>query len=100
MLGVHIISAGCKKVEIKPNLGNLSRVKGTYPTPYGIISVECKRLENGKIHTKWTAPEEIEVISEKKGVNMIEFDRDKDIFYLTPKAPPMQCKCRMVRYQL
>ena len=66
VLGIHIISAGCKKVEIKPNLGNLSWAKGTYPTPYGIISVECKRLENGEIHTKWTAPEEIEVILEKQ----------------------------------
>lgn len=65
VLGIHIISAGCKKVEIKPNLGNLSWAKGTYPTPYGIISVECRRLENGEIHTKWTAPEEIKVISEK-----------------------------------
>lgn len=65
VLGIHILSSGCKKVEIKPNLGNLSRVKGTYPTPYGIISVECKRLENGEIHTKWTAPDEIEVVLEK-----------------------------------
>lgn len=71
VLGIHIISAGCKKVEIKPNLGNLNWAKGTYPTPYGIISVECKRLENGEIHTKWTAPEEIEVISEKYGKNII-----------------------------
>lgn len=62
VLGIHILSVGCKKVEIKPNLGDLSWAKGTYPTPYGIISVECRRLENGEIHTKWTAPEEIEVI--------------------------------------
>ena len=52
-------------------MGNLSWAKGTYPTPYGIISVECKRLENGEIHTKWTAPEEIEVVSEKYGKNII-----------------------------
>ena len=71
VLGIHIISAGCKKVEIKPNLGNLNWAKGTYPTPYGIISVECKRLENGEIQTKWTAPEEIEVISEKYCKNII-----------------------------
>ena len=49
-------------VEIKPNLGNLNWAKGTYPTPYGIISVKCKRLENGEIHTEWTAPKEIEII--------------------------------------
>ena len=65
VLGIHILSSGCKKIEIKPNLGNLSWAKGTYPTPYGIISVDCRRIENGEIHTKWTAPEEIEVISEK-----------------------------------
>lgn len=65
VLGIHILSSGCKKIGIKPNLGNLSWAKGTYPTPYGIISVDCRRLENGEIHTKWTAPEEIEVISEK-----------------------------------
>lgn len=62
VMGIHILSTGCKKVEIKPNLGNLNWVKGTYPTPYGIISVECKRLENGEIHTEWTAPKEIEII--------------------------------------
>ena len=62
VLGIHILSAGCKKVEIKPNLGNLRWAKGTYPTPYGIISVESKRSENGEIHTEWTAPKDIEVI--------------------------------------
>lgn len=34
VFGIHILSSGCKKVEIKPNLGNLSWAKGTYPTPY------------------------------------------------------------------
>lgn len=62
VLGIHILSSGCKKVEIKPNLGNLNWAKGTYPTPYGVISVKCKRLLNGEIHTEWTAPKEIEII--------------------------------------
>lgn len=70
-VALALIHSLCKKVEIKPNLGNLSWAKGTHPTPYGIISVECKRLENGEIHTKWTALEEIEVISEKYGKNII-----------------------------
>ena len=65
VLGIHILSLGCKKVAIKPNLGNLRWAKGTYPTPHGIISVECRRLENGEIDTKWTAPDEIEVLSGK-----------------------------------
>lgn len=62
VLGIHILDVGCKKVEIKPNLGNLSWAKGTYPTPYGIISVECKRSKDGEIHTEWAAPKEIEVV--------------------------------------
>ena len=62
VLGVHILDVGCKKVEIKPNLGNLSWAKGTYPTPYGIISVECKRSKDGEIHTEWATPKEIEVV--------------------------------------
>lgn len=61
VLGIHVLVAGCKKVEIRPNLGNLSWAKGTYPTPYGVISVECRRSENGEIHTEWKAPKEIEV---------------------------------------
>lgn len=62
VLGIHILDVGCKKVEIKPNLGNLSWAKGTYPTPYGIISVECKRSKDGEIHTEWATPKEIEVV--------------------------------------
>ena len=62
VLGIHILVVGCKTVEIKPNLGNLSWAKGTYPTPYGIISVECKRSKDGEIHTEWATPKEIEVV--------------------------------------
>lgn len=64
VLGIHILSVGCKKIEIKPNLGNLNWAKGEYPTPYGMVKVKCKRLSNGKIETVWNAPEEIEIINE------------------------------------
>lgn len=60
VLGVHIKEAGCKKVEIIPDLGGLSWVKGKFPTPYGEIEIE-HRMVNGKIETKISAPKEIDV---------------------------------------
>ena len=61
VLGIKITEAGCRKIEIKPNLGNLSFANGTYPTPYGIITVKISRTECG-IKTEYTAPKEIEII--------------------------------------
>ena len=61
VLGVHIIEPGCKKVLIKPQLGDLEWVKGTYPTPYGNISLE-HRMENGEIISQIDAPKEIEIV--------------------------------------
>lgn len=61
ILGIQILEVGCKKLSIKPNLGNLSWAKGTYPTPYGVVSVEARR-ENGELITKIEAPKEIEIV--------------------------------------
>lgn len=43
VLGIEILQPGCRKVRVSPNLGTLEWVKGTYPTPYGLIKVEAKR---------------------------------------------------------
>lgn len=61
VLGIKILEPGCKKIAIKPNLGNLSFAKGTYPTPYGIISVECSS-DKGRVTVSYSAPEEIEIL--------------------------------------
>lgn len=61
ILGIRIVSPGCKKVSIKPNLGDLEWVKGTYPTPYGTITVEAKRIGNA-VETKIDVPDGIEVV--------------------------------------
>jgi len=55
VLGVQVLEPGCKTVKIAPCLGDLEWVKGTYPTPYGIIEIE-HRKENGTIKTKVNAP--------------------------------------------
>lgn len=62
VLGIKIMEPGCRKIEIQPNLCGLTRVKGTYPTPEGILKVEHKLQKNGKIKTTVHAPEGIEVI--------------------------------------
>lgn len=61
ILGVQILEAGCKKISVKPNLGSLSWVKGTYPTPYGVVRIESKR-EHGEIITQIEAPVEVEIV--------------------------------------
>lgn len=60
VLGIEILEAGCKKIKIKPNLGDLQWAKGTYPTPYGLITVEVKK-ENGKQVISVDAPKEVSV---------------------------------------
>ncbi|MBQ7654332.1 MAG: hypothetical protein IJS17_04595 [Clostridia bacterium] len=62
VLGVTILKPGCKELSIKANLGDLSYAKGEYPTPYGNIIISHKKLADGSIETKISAPEEIKII--------------------------------------
>lgn len=62
VLGIEILEPGCKKIRINPNLGQLSWAKGTYPTPYGILSVSCEKQEDGSLKVEYSAPEGITVI--------------------------------------
>ncbi len=62
VLGIKILSPGCKKISVKPNLGDLEYASGTYPTPYGIISVDCRK-NDGKTELSYSAPDEIEIIT-------------------------------------
>ncbi len=63
VLGFEILEPGCRKVRIKPSLGNLTYAEGKYPTPYGVISVKHE-MKNGKIETTYTAPDEVEIVLE------------------------------------
>lgn len=62
ILGVKVVEAGCKKIEIKPNLVDLDWVEGTYPTPYGVIKIKHTKTADGKIETKIDAPKEVTLI--------------------------------------
>ena len=61
VLGVTIIEKGYKKLSVKPQLCHLKWVKGSIPTPFGIVYIDAKN-ENGKIVTKIDAPKEIEIV--------------------------------------
>ena len=51
VLGVHIAEAGCKKLIIKPRLAGLEFVKGRFPTPYGAVEIEHRRVGEKVIST-------------------------------------------------
>jgi len=61
VLGIRIAAAGCKKVELCPNLGDLDWAEGAYPTPLGVLLVRCEKRPDGSVKTSWTAPEGMEV---------------------------------------
>ncbi len=63
VLGIKPAAPGCREVTIRPNLGDLEWVKGTYPTPYGIIRVEHRRKEDGTIDSKIELPEGVSLVS-------------------------------------
>src|SRR5690625_975648 len=64
ILGIKVEAPGCKRVRIEPNLGDLKWAEGTYPTPYGKISLK-HTVKEGKIETEINAPREIEIICSK-----------------------------------
>lgn len=47
VLGVDFASAGCENPIIKPHLGDIEWVKGSIPTPDGVLTVEHKKTAKG-----------------------------------------------------
>ena len=62
VLGVEIMEPGCRKIRVKPNLCGLQWVRGTYPTPEGVLEIEHRVQKNGGVKTVIRAPKGIEVI--------------------------------------
>ncbi|WP_100407099.1 alpha-L-rhamnosidase-related protein [Bacillus solitudinis] len=61
VLGIEILESGCRKVRISPHLGDLEWVEGTFPTPFGPISVKHMKQTDGSIATEVHVPDEIAV---------------------------------------
>lgn len=63
VLGVKIVDVTRKLVKIEPNLGHLKWVKGTYPTPWGVIEVSHTKKEDGRIDTQVGLPKGVKRIN-------------------------------------
>jgi hypothetical protein len=61
ILGIKALKPGYREVRIEPHLGKLKWARGTFPTPYGDITVEHRRTADGHIESKIEAPEGITV---------------------------------------
>jgi hypothetical protein len=62
ILGVKPLQPGCRTIEVKPHLGNLDSVEGTFPTPLGVVTVKAHRTAKGTVECKVSAPKGIKVI--------------------------------------
>lgn len=60
VLGIRPLSADT--YEVKPELAYLEFAKGTYPTPYGIITVNAKKEKDGSTSVEISAPEGIKIV--------------------------------------
>jgi len=62
VLGIQPLSVGCRKVAVKPNLGELEWAEGSFPTPLGVIHVRHERGADGKVKSTVHAPKGIEIV--------------------------------------
>ena len=62
VLGVEPLEPGCKKIRINPNLGDLEWVKGSFPTPKGVVKIEHRKDKNGRIISRIDAPKGISIV--------------------------------------
>lgn len=61
VLGVQVLEPGCKRLLIKPNLGNLTYVEGTFPTPKGIVHIRHFKRPDGSIGSDIKSPPGVKV---------------------------------------
>ncbi|HEY9258678.1 alpha-L-rhamnosidase C-terminal domain-containing protein [Chitinophaga sp.] len=64
VLGISVVVPGCKVIKVVPHLGDLQFAEGTFPTPYGVVTVKHTRLANGKIKSDIKAPAQVKIIRE------------------------------------
>lgn len=62
VLGITPVEPGMRKIEIKPYLGELEFAEGKLPTPYGEVWVRHEKDKDGKIHTAFKSPKEVEIV--------------------------------------
>ena len=56
VLGIEPVGVGFKEVRIEPHLGNLEWAEGTFPTPYGVISIRHTKGADGSVRSDVKLP--------------------------------------------
>ena len=65
VLGIRPLDVGCRKVEVKPFLGDLEWAEGAMALPDGsAVKVKLTRLPYGKVDVKVDAPDWVEVVKD------------------------------------
>ena len=59
VLGIVPMGVGFSEVYIEPHLGNLDWAEGTFPTPYGVISVRHEKRPDGSVKSSVKLPKGI-----------------------------------------
>ena len=62
VLGIEPVGIGLQEVRIEPHLGNLDWAEGTFPTPYGVISVRHEKQPDGSIKSTVTLPKGVKQV--------------------------------------
>ncbi|HCC86011.1 MAG TPA: alpha-L-rhamnosidase [Porphyromonadaceae bacterium] len=62
VLGIQVIEPGSKVIRIRPNLGDLAFAEGSFPTPYGVVTVKHVKQADGSIKSEIKAPKEVKII--------------------------------------
>lgn len=63
VLGVSIVEAGGKTIQVRPNLGDLAWVEGTFPTPMGVLKIRHEKSADGKIKSTIDAPKGVKIVN-------------------------------------
>ncbi|MCX6236083.1 MAG: alpha-L-rhamnosidase [Bacteroidia bacterium] len=65
VLGIQVAEPGCKTLRIEPHLGDLKWAKGTFPTPFGLVTVSHLKNSDGTIKSVIDAPKGVHIIQSK-----------------------------------
>ena len=68
ILGIRVAEAGCKKLILSPDLGDLQWAEGTFPTPYGDVRVRAEQ-RGRQTDVQYEAPAQIciEILKTSEG---------------------------------
>jgi hypothetical protein len=61
VLGIHIGDAGCRTMWVKPFLGDLDWVEGSFPTPLGVLRARHEKKPDGRVASRISAPDGVTV---------------------------------------